>query len=215
MITNRNADIMESFWNERYSGEDYAYGTEPNQWLARLLPTLPPGRILLPADGEGRNSVFAATLGWEAHACDLSSEGRRKAMMLAEKKKVSIEYTIGDFMMIDYPEAAFDAAALVYAHFDPGLRPALLAKTDRCLKPGGHVILEGFSRRHIEWQARHPGIGGPRDPRMLFTMEEINDAFGQYDILYLQEEAIELGEGTGHVGEGCVIRLFARKRGPA
>lgn len=205
---------MEAFWNERYSGDGYAYGTEPNEWLARILPTLPPGRILLPADGEGRNSVYAASLGWDAHACDLSSEGRRKALLLATQKNVVINYTVGDFMSIDYPKASFDAAALIYAHFDPSVRPSLLAKTDRCMKPGGHLILEAFSRRHIEWQARYPGIGGPRDPQMLFTLDEIESSFGHYEILYLQEEAISLDEGNGHVGEGCVIRLFARKRTP-
>lgn len=205
---------MEDFWNDRYRGTEYAFGTEPNAWLKAMLHKLSPGKILLPADGEGRNSVYAATLGWEVHACDLSQEGQRKAMRLANVSGVHIEYRVGDFGQLQYPVAGFDTVALIYAHFNPHIRPAYHRLIDGYLKPGGHLILEGFSKRHTEWQARQPQVGGPRDAELLYGVDEIERDFGHYEILYLQEEPIDLNEGIGHVGEGCVIRLFARKRDP-
>ena len=205
-------DHMEAFWNERYRGTEYAYGTAPNTWLEDMLHKLPPGRLLLPADGEGRNAVYAATLGWDVEACDLSIEGQRKAFQLAAARGVRIGYQVGDFGNLPYARESFDAAGLIYAHFDPAKRPAYHRLLDDYLKPGGHLILEGFSKRHPEWQARHPHIGGPRDIPLLYDLAEIERDFGHYEILYLQEEAVELTEGELHVGEGCVIRFFARKR---
>ncbi len=114
--------------------------------------------------------------------------------------------------MLPYARESFDAAGLIYAHFDPAKRPAYHRLLDDDLKPGGHLILEGFSKRHPEWQARHPRIGGPRDIPLLYDLDEIERDFGHYEILYLQEEPVELREGELHVGEGCVIRFFARKR---
>ncbi len=211
-VPTEHSQTMEAFWNERYRGTEYAYGTAPNAWLKDMLHKLPPGRLLLPADGEGRNAVYAATLGWDVEACDLSVEGQRKALLLAADRGVRIGYQVGDFGLLPYARASFDAAGLIYAHFDPAKRPAYHQLLDSYLKPGGHLILEGFSKRHPEWQARHPRIGGPRDIPLLYDLDEIERDFGHYEILYLQEEPVELREGELHVGEGCVIRFFARKR---
>ena len=32
-----------NFWNERYAAEEYAYGTEPNDFLKQELDRLKPG----------------------------------------------------------------------------------------------------------------------------------------------------------------------------
>jgi hypothetical protein len=75
---------MKEQWNERYSASEYIYGTGPNTWLVEKLAGLQPGKILFPAEGEGRNAVHAARLGWNVAAFDQSEAGRKKALKLAE-----------------------------------------------------------------------------------------------------------------------------------
>ena len=81
-------------WNDRYSNEEFAYGEEPNNYLKEQLEKLNPGTILFPAEGEGRNAVFAAKLGWEVWAFDISAEGKDKAMKLVATNNVAIDYQV-------------------------------------------------------------------------------------------------------------------------
>ena len=78
---------MKEFWEIRYAEKQYAYGENPNVYFKEQLDKLKPGKILLPAEGEGRNAVYAAKQGWEVMAFDLSSEGKNKAEKLAAKKR--------------------------------------------------------------------------------------------------------------------------------
>ena len=84
---------MKTTWDERYRNTEYQYGINPNEFIAEKLSQLKPGRILIPAAGEGRDLVFAASLGWEAHGFDLSDQGEAKALKLARERKVNIHYT--------------------------------------------------------------------------------------------------------------------------
>ena len=119
---------MTDFWNERYAQPDYAYGTVPNAFFAaQLRLRQPTGRILLPADGEGRNGVYAAEQGLEVHAFDLSEAGQHKAMQLADERRVAIDYKVGNFLDLGYHEGTFDVLALIYAHFPAGLKEDLTA----------------------------------------------------------------------------------------
>ena len=118
--------IMESDWlkkwDTRFGKEEYAYGTRPNEYLKEKLTGLTPGNILFPAEGEGRNAVYAAKLGWNVSAFDISTEGRKKALKLADQNQVGIDYQIGELQTLGYQEEQFDAIALIYAHFPPHIR---------------------------------------------------------------------------------------------
>ena len=100
-------------WNDRYSKDEYAYGEQPNNFLREELEKLKPGTILFPAEGEGRNAVFAAQLGWTVSAFDISVEGKNKAFRLAETNKVMIDYHVGDLKTLNYNTGQFDAIALL------------------------------------------------------------------------------------------------------
>ncbi len=76
-------------WDERYEGDAYAYGKLPNLFFKEWLLQFKAGSILMPADGEGRNGVFAAMEGWTVTSFDLSAEGRAKALQLAEENQVA------------------------------------------------------------------------------------------------------------------------------
>ena len=203
---------LKEFWNERYMSDDYAFGEAPNEYLKSMLTTLPPGKILFPAEGEGRNAVFAASLGWDVSAFDVSEEGKRKADLLAQKNGVAINYIVSSMEDINYPQESFDAIALIYAHFNQHVRSIFHQKLAQLLKPGGHIILESFSKEHLQYNRLNPAVGGPTDESLLYSIDEIKQDFSAFTALELVQKEIELQEGLYHVGKGSVIRFFGAKK---
>lgn len=199
-------------WNERYSAEAFAYGEQPNNFLKEQLDQLPVGSILFPAEGEGRNAVYAAQLGWQVSAFDISIEGQKKAFQLAEKNKVKIEYAVGELQTLNYKPHQFDAIALIYAHFPATIKSSYHKTLDTYLKKGGVIIFEAFSKRNIDYVTKNGKVGGPRDIGSLFSVEEIKSDFPNYEFDQLEEVEIELHEGLYHNGIGSVIRFVARKK---
>lgn len=203
---------QQNFWNQRYADEHYAYGTLPNDYLKEKSAELRPGKILLPAEGEGRNAVFMAKLGWEVEAFDQSTAGKNKALLLAEHHDVKISYTISDVENIRYPENSFDALAFIFAHFPTEQRRNYHRKLDGFLKPGGNLIIEGFSKKQATFQQLNPKSGGPRDAAMLYDLEELKKDFNDFEFIEATEEKVVLAEGEFHQGEALVIRIFAVKK---
>lgn len=199
-------------WNERYRNEAFAYGEEPNLFLKEQLAQLPAGKILFPAEGEGRNAVFAAQQGWTVTAFDISPEGKTKAMRLAEKNKVTIDYIVGDLQALDFEEEQFDTIALVFAHFPANLKSPYHRTLGKYLKKGGTIILEAFSKKHIDYVTANEKVGGPKDIDSLFSADEIKADFPGYEVLELTEKEVELHEGLFHNGTGSVIRFVGRKQ---
>ena len=204
-------DIWTSRWDERYSKEEFAYGEAPNNYLKAQLTKLPIGKILFPAEGEGRNAVFAAKLGWSVSAFDISSEGKNKAIKLAEKNNVSIDYQVGVLETLDFESEQFDVIALIYAHFPANIKSLYHKTFDRFLKNNGIIVFEAFSKKHIDYVTANEKVGGPKDIESLFSIAEIKLDFPNYEIIELVEQEIELNEGTYHNGIGSVIRFVGRK----
>jgi ubiquinone/menaquinone biosynthesis C-methylase UbiE len=206
------ADNWTSKWDERYRDSEYAYGEQPNKYLEEQLGKLPVGKILFPAEGEGRNAVFAARQGWQVSAYDISNEGQKKALQLAQKNHVSIDYQVGALQTLDYKEDQFDVIALIYAHFPADIKSALHKELDKYLRKGGTVIFEAFSKTHITFNEKNEKVGGPRDIASLFSVEEIRNDFHNYEIIELMEKEIELHEGLYHNGRASVIRFVGKKK---
>lgn len=203
---------MSNFWDERYAKEEYVYGKEPNVYLKEKLKEIPKGKILLPADGEGRNGVYAATIGWEVFAFDSSKEAKKKAGTLAAQKKVNISYECIDVESIQYEKDDFDALALVFAHFPPAKRRSYHQNLASFLKPGSMLVIEGFSKKHVDFQKENPHAGGPKDVDMLYDLEELKSDFEDFDFIEAYETEIELAEGQNHLGKSSVIRILAKKK---
>lgn len=201
---------MKSFWDDRYSEDGFAYGREPNEYFKAKLDRLRPGRILLPAEGEGRNAVYAAKRGWQVVAFDQSDAGRSKALELARKHKVQIDYKVMDISHLSGLKDEFDAIALIYVHLHHSERRQLHDNCVRLLKHDGHLILEAFSKDHLIFNAVNPEVGGPRDPDMLYSLEDLND-FKALQIIESCAVNTHLDEGKYHHGEAAVIRCFALK----
>lgn len=199
------------FWDERYNQEEFVYGIQPNEYLKEKLSGRDTGKILFVAEGEGRNAVYAAKLGWEVTAFDQSEIGKRKALQWAEKNDVSIDYRISDAEFFPVKESSFDAIAMIYSHFPNEKRKEIHQRISKALKPGGILILEGFSKEHSRNQKDNPTAGGPRNPEMLWDLEELKSDFEGFDFLEAKIENVNLNEGNSHKGKASVVRIFAVK----
>ncbi|OXB02544.1 SAM-dependent methyltransferase [Flavobacterium oncorhynchi] len=199
-------------WDDRYSNEEFAYGEEPNNYLKEQIQKLKPSTILFPAEGEGRNAIFAAKLGWNVSAFDISEEGKNKALKLAEANNVSIDYQVGELETLNFKEEQFDVIALIYAHFPAEIKSEIHKQLDKLLRKDGIIIFEAFSKKHLEYLAINDKVGGPKDIESLFSIEEIKSDFPNYEIIELEEKEIELNEGLFHNGTGSVIRFIGRKK---
>lgn len=205
------AETWKERWDERYSNDEFAYGIQPNNFLKQEIEKLDSGTILFPAEGEGRNAVFAAKLGWKVFAFDISKEGKNKALQLAENNQVKIEYQVGELQSLNYKTEQFDAIALIYAHFPAEIKSSLHKMLNTYLRKGGIIIFEAFSKKHLNYVLKNEKVGGPKDIASLFSIDEIQSDFNNYEILILEETEIELNEGLFHNGTGSVIRFVGRK----
>lgn len=197
---------MIDFWNGRYREKEYAYGARPNDFLQEILAKRSAGKLLLPAEGEGRNATYASLAGWEVEAFDFSDEGRKKAMKLAERSKVSFLYQLTDFNSFSPKIAPFDLIALIYSHTAPDVRTSFNKKLIDFLKSGGELILEGFSKNQLG-----RGSGGPKAAEMLWSIDELVKDFEPLAIDYAEELIVTLNEGSYHQGSASVVRMVVRK----
>ncbi|MFW6309898.1 MAG: class I SAM-dependent methyltransferase [Prolixibacteraceae bacterium] len=197
---------MNTFWDERFSAEKYVYGTEPNLFYKEQLEKLAPGKIVFPAEGEGRNAVYAAEKGWDVVAFDSSIEGKKKAVKLAAEKGVNIDYIINNYENIYFEPHSFDCIVLIFAHMHPFKRTEYHQKLISFLRPGGAIILEGFSKKQINNKT-----GGPPNIDMLFSKEELQNDFKFLQEHEIWETDVVLNEGLFHQGTASVIRLTGKK----
>jgi SAM-dependent methyltransferase len=198
-------------WDKRYKEKGHAYGEAPNLFFEEWLQKFKPGSILMPADGEGRNGVFAAKLGWKVTSFDLSETGKFKALELAKKNDVTIDYYVGDLGQLSFEKESFDAIGLIYAHFAAEKKSAIQRELASYLKPGGVIIFEAFGKQHVQYNSINPKVGGPKDIDMLFSTEEVKGDFENYVTSILEEVEILLNEGSFHIGKGSVVRFVGMK----
>lgn len=198
---------MSEFWDTRFAGRDFAYGTEPNAFLTAQSQYLKPGmRCLAVADGEGRNGVWLAQQGLQVLSVDSSNVGLKKAQALATARGVAIETELTDLLIWDWPLARFDIVAAIFIHFLPAHRARMHAAMLNALKPGGVLIMEAFHPDQLQFNS-----GGPPVREMLYTAETLRDDFAAADILLLEEQRTELAEGMYHHGTAAVVRLVCRR----
>ncbi|WP_103665375.1 class I SAM-dependent methyltransferase [Gracilimonas amylolytica] len=195
---------MKDFWNERYAEAEFVYGTEPNRFFKEQIDKLKPGKILLPADGEGRNSVYAAHQGWDVTAVDYSRSGREKALKLAADHDVEITYDIADLSEYDFGVDRFDATAFIYVHLPRSIIKEVYTNIIKSLKAGAPIIVEVYSVNQLGRDS-----GGPKDERVLYTEEKLRELLAGTDIEWMEEMEIDLKEGKYHVGKAMVIRAMA------
>lgn len=208
LSANRMSDPELLRWNQRFSAPHFVFGTAPNKFLAAQAPRLKPGMsALCVADGEGRNSVWLAKQGLKVTAFDFSPVALEKARKFARESGAAVDYrqsAVGDW---NWDERQYDVVAAIFIQFSPpDERAQVFAGVVRALKPGGLVILQGYSPAQLKYDT-----GGPKQVENLYTEELLRDSFPGFEILHLGSREEELDEGTRHKGMSAVIDLVARK----
>lgn len=195
-------------WETRYAVPEYAFGKEPNYFLASCKSLLPrAGRALAVADGEGRNGVWLAEQGLDVVSIDFSPSAQTKARALAVERGVNVTFIESNVHKWDYPQAAFDVLAEIFTQFStPAERASKWAGMRRTLKSGGLLIVHGYTPKQLEY-----GTGGPKELENLYTRALLEDAFGGFRDVKIVEEEREIREGTSHGGMSAMIGLTARK----
>jgi SAM-dependent methyltransferase len=202
------SDARHAHWEARFAAPDYVYGTAPSNFLIRhrsLLPTR--GGALAVADGEGRNGVYLAECGLDVTSLDFSASAQAKARALAAERGVALTLETADLLAWTWPEARFDVVAAIFCQFlAPAERARVFAAIRRALKPGGLLLLHGYTPD----QLRH-GTGGPQEVEYLYTPELLRAAFGDFDALSIRAYERVLSEGRQHSGLSALIDLTGRK----
>ena len=196
------------FWNARYAVADYIFGTAPNRFLASHADLIHPGmRALAVADGEGRNSVWMAEHGAQVHAVEVSSIALEKARALAQTRGVTIRFEEANLLTWHWPEAEYDLVVAIFIQFaSPAQREPIIAGIRRALKPGGVLILQGYTPKQIEF-----ATGGPGSAENMYTESLLREWFGDWQIRHLREHEDFISEGTHHHGQSALIDLIAQK----
>jgi SAM-dependent methyltransferase len=195
-------------WNRRFSEAGYLFGTEPNNWLRTHAQIWEAGeRVLSVADGEGRNSVWLADHGLTVDAFDISEVAVRKARDFARITGAKVNFAVADVATLQWPQSIYDGVAAIFIQFaDPELRQRIFSGMVQCLKPGGRLVLQGYTPKQLDYRT-----GGPPIASHMYTPELLRDAFAGLEILELREYEAELAEGTGHKGRSALIGMVARK----
>jgi len=199
--------MASGFWDERYGDDEFAYGTEPNDFLVATVAYLPPGgRILLPADGEGRNSVWLAERGFSPVAVDFSAAGLAKARALAAERGVTIDTVQADLTEWDWPRGEYDGVVAIFCHLPPTHRQRVHRAMLAALRPGGRLLLEAYRPEQLAY-----GTGGPPAEEMLYSRQALETDFADATILASADKVRPVHEGRYHHGEGAVIQLVAER----
>jgi SAM-dependent methyltransferase len=195
-------------WEERFGVPEYVFGKAPNGFLKSCVSLLPAaGKALAIADGEGRNGVWLAEQGLDVVSIEFSPAAQRKAIALAKERGVTVAFEQADVHTWLYPEATFDLVADIFTQFSsPAQRVAKWRGVRRTLKPGGLLILQGYTPKQLQY-----GTGGPKEVDQLYTRGMLEEAFRGFRDMTIVEEEVEMREGAAHSGISAVINLTAWK----
>lgn len=197
-----------TFWNDRYGGDDFVFGTAPNDFLAEHAARLT-GPVLSLGEGEGRNAVFLAARGLDVLGVDLSPVGLAKAARLAAAHGVAIRTEVADLATWDPPADSFGAVISIFAHLPSAVRARLYPRLVRALRPGGVLLLEAYTPAQL---ART--TGGPKEPDLLVTAAQLRTELAGLEPLLLHEIEREVLEGGRHSGVGAVVQCVMRRPDP-
>lgn len=200
----------ETFWSARYrdAGDDYLFGTAPNKFLAGQAACFCEGaRVLSVADGEGRNAVWLAEQGCVVTATEISPVALQKAANLARGRQVVVNFVQVDIFNWDWPQAEYDAVVGIFIQFaGPDERPRQLSGMKQAVKPGGLLLLQGYTPQQLAYRT-----GGPSAVENLYTEAMLRELFADWEIVLLREHEDTIAEGAAHAGRSALIDLVARK----
>ncbi len=198
-----------TIWNQRYSADGYAFGTQPNDFLTASLAHIPTGNVLCVADGEGRNGVYLAEQGYQVTSVDLSEVGLAKARELADIRGVNIRTVTADLADYDLGNEHWDGVVSIFCHLPPAIRNIHHQRIVRGLRPGGAFVLEAYTPAQLG-----RGTGGPPNPDLLISLNMLEDELAGLNFIHAFETERDIQEGRYHNGHSAVVQLIAVKPRP-
>ncbi|MEG4281384.1 class I SAM-dependent methyltransferase [Microcoleus sp. MON1_C1] len=193
-------------WDERYSVEEYAYGTSPNKFLEANVSSIPKGKVLSLAEGEGRNAVFLAKQGYSVTAVDASLVGLNKARKLAEDNGVIVEFIHTDLAEYDLGENKWDGIVSIFCPLPSSIRKQLHKKVEVALKQNGVFLLEAYTPDQLKY-----GTGGGNSVDVMQSKESLSLELAGLKFKHLIELERDVVEGIYHTGIGAVVQAIASK----
>lgn len=197
--------MEKTFWDQRYQENATVYGESPNKFFKQFIDTHKPGSILLPAEGEGRNAIYAASKGWQVDAFDFSEVARKKALELAAEKDVRINYFLKDIQDF-HADKQYDVVALIHVHQPEPIRKLFHSQVYHSLKPGGFLVLEAFAKEQLLFSS-----GGPKDKALLYDAPSLCSDFPFLHLISCGQKEIDLSEGPFHKGRAAVLQIIGQK----
>ncbi|MEM9154021.1 MAG: class I SAM-dependent methyltransferase [Cyanobacteria bacterium P01_F01_bin.33] len=201
--------MIKDFWDERYSQAEFVYGTEPNDFLKAEASRLPLGCVLCLAEGQGRNAVYLAILGYDVWAVDQSAVGLAKAHELAAANGVTIRTEVANLESFEISPAAWDGIVSFSAHLPPTVRQNIHRQVVAGLKPGGGIILEAYTVAQLE----SSGVGGPppTQKELYMSLAALKEELSGLEFEIGREIERDVNEGAAHRGRSAVVQVVATK----
>jgi len=201
----------QAMWDERFAEAEPVYGSKPNAYLEAQSRRWPRGgKILVPADGYGRNGIWLAQQGFQVHTVDLSPVGVERARKSAGAAGLVMKIEQADLAAWNWPIGEFDGVAAIFLHLPPADREKVFPAMPRALKPGGILIFEAFSVAQLKFST-----GGPKDSTLLYTTEQLKKDFAGTEVVELEEVEQYMEEGHKHSGTSAVVHgVFRAPLGP-
>jgi SAM-dependent methyltransferase len=195
-------------WESRFAAPEYLFGTAPNAFLKSQAHRLEPGqKALALADGEGRNGVWLAELGLDVLSLDFSANALKKARALAALRRVDLRFQQVDLATWPWPTAELDVIVAIFIQFaDPPFRQRIFDGIKTALKPGGLLLIQGYRPEQLDYRT-----GGPSQVENLYTTALLEDSFGDFASVEINEHDSMVDEGGGHVGMSALIDFVGRK----
>ncbi len=198
--------MSSQFWEERYGTDEYVYGREPNDFVRAEAHRIPKGRVLCLAEGEGRNAVFLAGLGYDVTAVDSSAAGLRKAERLAQERNVKVTTVHADLATYEPEWDSFTGVVAIFAHVPVDVRKKVHGWVSKALRSGGAFVLEAYSPAQLAFDT-----GGPRDVSLLMTLAGLREELAPLTIELGHEIEREIHEGIFHGGRSATVQIVARR----
>lgn len=193
-------------WNERYSADKYVYGTQPNDFLVSVSSRIPQGKILCLGEGEGRNAVYLASLGYEVVAVDQSEVGLAKAQKLAAQRQVTIKTVVADLAEFVIEPKTWQGVVSIFCHLPSALWEQVHTRAIAGLTPGGMLVLEAYTPRQLDFKT-----GGPPNIDWLVSLEKVKSKLTGLDFEIAFEIEREVIEGIYHTGIAAVVQVLGKK----
>lgn len=196
---------MKEFWDKRYTENSNVYGVQPNAFFKSFIDQHKPGTILLPAEGEGRNALYAAAKGWMVDAFDFSAVARDRTIATARERHLPIQYELMDIASFKAGKQ-YDAVGLIYVHLPSQLRQSFHQEIYKSIKPGGFLVLEAYAKEQLQFNS-----GGPKEPDMLYDAPSLCKDFPFLHLISCEQKELNLDEGPFHQGKAAVLRMIGQR----